>query len=48
VLTAAIVAMNTLEIWRAPDVLLSPWGMVGLNAIFIALIWTWALAAPGP
>ena len=40
--TAAILAMNTLEIWRARDLLLAPWGMVALNAAFLALVWLWA------
>lgn len=40
--TSALVVMNTLEIWLAKDLLYSPWGMVGLNLCFIALIWYWA------
>jgi hypothetical protein len=41
--TAMIVAMNTLEIRRARDLLLSPWGMVAANAVFLALGWYVAL-----
>ncbi len=41
--TAALVAMNTLEILLAGDLLISAAGMVILNLGFIALIWHWAL-----
>jgi hypothetical protein len=41
--TVAIVAMNTLEVARARDLLLSAPGMLFLNAV----VWVWALA-PGP
>ena len=41
--TLAIVAMNTLEIALARDLLISAGGMVLLNAAFVAVIWTWAL-----
>lgn len=37
--TGAIVAMNTLEIARAPDLLISAPGMLLLNAGFLALGW---------
>ncbi|HEV7401507.1 MAG TPA: DoxX-like family protein [Chthoniobacteraceae bacterium] len=42
--TLGLVAMNTLEIWRARDLLISAWGMVALNLGLIILIWTWALS----
>lgn len=41
--TVALVSMNTLEIILAPDLLVSPIGMVALNLCFIALIWWWAI-----
>ena len=44
--TLAIVAMNTLEIIRARDLLISASGMVALNLGFLALVWNWALHAP--
>jgi uncharacterized membrane protein YphA (DoxX/SURF4 family) len=37
--TAAIVAMNSLEIARAPDLLISAPGMLLLNAAFLAIGW---------
>lgn len=40
--TAAIVAMNSLEIIRARELLISAVGMVILNAGFLALVWFWA------
>ncbi len=40
--TAALVAMNSLEIALARDLLISAPGMVVLNLAFIALIWYWA------
>jgi hypothetical protein len=40
--TTALVAMNSIEIWLARDLLISPAGMAALNALFIALIWVWA------
>lgn len=43
--TAAIVAMNTLEILLAPELLISAIGMVILNLGFIGVIWYWALRA---
>lgn len=42
--TLAIAAMNTLEIMRARDLLLSAPGMLILNAGFLAVVWTWALS----
>lgn len=44
--TIALVAMNTLEIVLARDLLISGPGMVALNLAFLALVWRWALAAP--
>ncbi len=41
--TLAIVGMNSLEIIRARDLLISAIGMVLLNLAFLALIWHWAL-----
>lgn len=41
--TAALFAMNILEILLAGDLLISAVGMVILNLGFIALIWRWAL-----
>ena len=45
--TIAITAMNTVEIARASDLLLSAPGMVALNAIFLSLVWIWAVAPDG-
>lgn len=45
--TLGLTAMNALEIWRARELLISAWGMVVLNAAFLALVWTWALARLG-
>ncbi len=42
--TIGIAAMNSVEIARARDLLLSAPGMVALNAIFLSLVWIWALA----
>jgi hypothetical protein len=42
--TLAIAAMNTLEIARARDLLISAPGMLLLNATFLAVVWVWALA----
>lgn len=42
--TALIVAMNTLELRYARDLLLSPIGMVCANAVFLAVGWYLALA----
>jgi len=44
--TAAIVAMNTLEISLAGEFLISAFGMVILNLGFLALVWSWALFSP--
>ena len=41
--TAALVAMNVIEIALAADLLISAVGMVLLNGGFLTLIWTWAL-----
>ena len=43
--TALIATMNTLELRRARDLLLSPVGMLCANAVFLSLIWYAALAA---
>jgi hypothetical protein len=43
--TGAIVGMNTLEILLAGDLLISAVGMVILNAVFLSLVWRWALFA---
>ncbi len=40
--TLALVSMNTLEIARARDLLVSAPGMVALNLGFGTLIWKWA------
>lgn len=44
--TLAIVAMNTLEIARAPDLLISAPGMVALNIAFLSLSWYSATRPP--
>jgi hypothetical protein len=44
--TVAIVAMNALEIARAPDLLISMPGMVALNCGFLALGWYSATRKP--
>lgn len=44
--TAAIVAMNSLEIARAPDLLISTPGMLLLNAAFLSLGWYSATRPP--
>jgi DoxX-like family len=46
--TAAIIAMNTLEIVLARELLISALGMVILNLGFLTLVWHWALFAPKP
>jgi hypothetical protein len=46
--TAAIVAMNSLEIFLARELLISAIGMVILNAGFLTLVWFWASLAPNP
>lgn len=40
--TVAIVAMNSLEIALARELLISAVGMVILNVSFLTLVWTWA------
>jgi hypothetical protein len=40
--TAAIFAMNTLEILLARELLISALGMVFLNLGFLSLVWWWA------
>lgn len=42
--TLALIAMNTLEIALAHDLLISAVGMVALNAAFLGLVWFWATA----
>lgn len=42
--TVALIAMNTLEIALARDLLISAPGMVALNAAFLAVVWFWAAA----
>jgi hypothetical protein len=42
--TLAIVAMNSLEIARARELLISAPGMLLLNAVFLCVVWIWALA----
>jgi hypothetical protein len=44
--TIAILTMNTLEISRAPDLLISAPGMVALNCGFLALGWYSATRPP--
>lgn len=44
--TLALVAMNTLEILLARELLISAPGMVALNLVFLSLVWRWALGAP--
>ena len=46
--TGAIIAMNTLEIILARELLISALGMVILNAGFLALVWLWALVIVRP
>ena len=46
--TAAIVAMNTLEIFLAGELLISAVGMVILNLGFLSFVWHWALFTPKP
>jgi hypothetical protein len=41
--TAAIMAMNALEIRRARELLLTPWGMVAANTVLLAAAWYTAL-----
>lgn len=44
--TVALVSMNSLEISRANDLLISARGMLLLNAILIATAWAWAFSDP--
>lgn len=44
--TAAILAMNSLEILLARELLISAIGMVILNTGFLLLVWHWASFAP--
>ena len=46
--TSAIVAMNTLEILLAGELLISAVGMVILNLGFLSLVWHWAVFVPQP
>jgi hypothetical protein len=46
--TVALIGMNTMEIIRAGDLIISAVGMVALNLGFLAVIWRWALWAPQP
>ena len=43
--TLVLVAMNTLEILRAEDLLISAFGMVFLNFLFLSAGWIWASSA---
>jgi hypothetical protein len=43
--TVAIIAMNSLEILLARELLISAVGMVALNFGFLALVWWWATFA---
>ena len=40
--TTAIIAMNSLEIWLARELLISAIGMLILNLGFLSLVWWWA------
>ena len=44
----AIVAMNSLEIHLAKDLLISAPGMVVLNLAFLSVIWYWAIFPQSP
>jgi hypothetical protein len=46
--TAAIIAMNSLEIFLARNLLISAVGMLILNLGFLSLVWNWASFAPKP
>jgi hypothetical protein len=43
--TAALIAMNSLEIILARELLISSVGMVFLNLLFLSLVWWWATFA---
>jgi len=45
--TAALIAMNSLEIVLARELLISAIGMVILNLLFLVLVWWWAAFPPG-
>lgn len=44
--TALLLSMNTLELWKARDLLLSPTAMILANAVFLSLAWLIALSTP--
>jgi uncharacterized membrane protein YphA (DoxX/SURF4 family) len=44
--TLGLIAMNTLEIIYARDLLISAPGMVLLNVFFLTIVWWWAGAKP--
>jgi hypothetical protein len=44
--TLALATMNTLELRRARDLLVSPIGMVAANVVFLSLGWYVALSGP--
>lgn len=44
--TALLVSMNTLELWKARDLLLSPAAMILANTVFLSLAWILALSTP--
>lgn len=46
--TAALLAMNTLELIFAQELLLSPIGMVLANILFLSAVWYAALNSPQP
>lgn len=46
--TLALLAMNTLEIALARDLLISAPGMLFLNVLFLTAVWLWARARPLP
>ena len=43
--TLTLCGMNSLEISRAKDLLISTTGMLALNAAFLATVWSWARPA---
>lgn len=44
--TALLLTMNTLELWKARDLLLSPAAMILANIVFLSLAWALALSTP--
>jgi predicted phage tail protein len=44
--TALLVSMNVMELWKARDLLLSPWAMIAANIVFLSVAWLVALATP--